>query len=119
MDNEEQTRHPAIGLSRRNFLEITSTALATAGLAALGADAQESQDTRNAEKGHSVDDPAQENRPLLDENPNSNMPPATDHGDIGPVWYSFDLVHKRVQEGVDSIATPGVSGWLGDWITAG
>ena len=27
------------------------------------------------------------------------MPPPTDHGDIGPVWYSFDLVHKRVEEG--------------------
>jgi oxalate decarboxylase len=27
------------------------------------------------------------------------MPPPTDRGDIGPVWYSFDLAHKRVQEG--------------------
>jgi oxalate decarboxylase len=27
------------------------------------------------------------------------MPPPTDHGDIGPIWYSFDLAHKRVQEG--------------------
>jgi len=27
------------------------------------------------------------------------MPPPTDHGDIGPVWYSFDLAHKRVQDG--------------------
>jgi oxalate decarboxylase len=35
----------------------------------------------------------------LDENPNSNFPPPTDHGNIDPVWYSFDLTHKRVQEG--------------------
>jgi oxalate decarboxylase len=99
MGNEEQTRHPANGLSRRNFLEITSTALATAGVAALAANAQELQDTHNAEKGPSLSHPAQENMSLLDENPSSNTPPPTDHGDIGPVWYSVDLVHKRVQEG--------------------
>jgi oxalate decarboxylase len=27
------------------------------------------------------------------------MPPRTDHGDIGPIWYSFDLNHKRVENG--------------------
>ncbi len=37
--------------------------------------------------------------PLLDENPNSNVPAPTDHGNIVPIWYSFDLTHKRVQEG--------------------
>jgi oxalate decarboxylase len=87
------------GVLRRNFLGISPTALATAALVGLAAHAQETQDTRKAEKDASVSDPAQENKPLLEENPNSNMPPATDHGDIGPVWYSFDLVHKRVQEG--------------------
>jgi oxalate decarboxylase len=99
MGDQEQNRLPSTGLSRRNFLEVTSTALATAGLAGLAAHAQETQDTRKAEKDHSSTDPAQENKPLLDENPSSNMPPPTDHGDIGPVWYSFDLVHKRVQQG--------------------
>jgi oxalate decarboxylase len=107
-DNEED-RHPAAGLSRRNFL--TSTALATAGLAGLTANAQQAQDTRAAEKDRSASNPGQENRPLLDENPSSNMPPPTDHGDIGPIWYSFDLVHKRMQEGgwtheVNSIVLP-------------
>jgi oxalate decarboxylase len=88
------------GFSRRMFLEAgPSAALATAALAGLTAHAQETQNTRSAEKDHSVNDPGPENKPLLDENPNSNMPPPTDHGDIGPVWYSFDLVHKRVQEG--------------------
>ena len=37
--------------------------------------------------------------PLLAENPNSNTPPPTDNGDIGPIWYSFDLARKRVEEG--------------------
>jgi oxalate decarboxylase len=79
-------------LSRKGFL-------ASAALVGITAPAQEVQDTRNAEKDISASDPGQENKPLLIENPSSNMPPPTDHGDIGPVWYSFDLVHKRVKGG--------------------
>ena len=60
---------------------------------------QEWASTQAAEKDHSSSDPGQENKPLLDENPDSNMPPPTDHGDMVPLWYSFDLVKKRVQEG--------------------
>jgi oxalate decarboxylase len=86
-------------LSRRSFLGVSSSALATAALAGITAHAQETQDTRKADKDHSASDTGQENEALLAENPSSNMPPPTDHGDIGPVWYSFDLVHKRVQEG--------------------
>src|SRR5579862_8310070 len=99
MSEAEHSNRSANGLSRRNFLEMTSTALATAGVAALVANAQDTQDTRNAEKGPSSSNPAQENMPLISENPSSNTPPPTDHGDIGPVWYSFDLAHKRVQDG--------------------
>ena len=86
-------------LSRRSFLGVGSTALATAALTGITAHAQETQDTRNAEMTYSASDPAQENKALLAQNPSSNMPPPTDSGDIGPVWYSFDLAHKRVQEG--------------------
>src|SRR6201998_4797264 len=85
--------------SRRSFLGVSSAALATAALAGVAANAQEAQDTRKAERDTSVSDPGQEKKPLLEENPSSNMPPPTDHGDIGPIWYSFDLAHKRVQEG--------------------
>lgn len=115
MNNPEVTNHPvtatealqasethktgAEGLSRRGFLGVGSTALATAALGRLTVRAQEQQDTRTAEKDISASNPGQENKPLLDENPSSNMPPPTDRGDIGPVWYSFDLAHKRVQEG--------------------
>jgi oxalate decarboxylase len=99
MGHQQKNECTSLGGSRRKFLGVASTALATTGLVALTANAQEQQDTREAEKDHSFSDPGQENNPLLDENPSSNMPPPTDHGDIGPVWYSFDLVHKRVQEG--------------------
>lgn len=44
-------------------------------------------------------DPGPENTVLLQENPDSNLPPATDHGNPGPLWYSFDLAPKRVQPG--------------------
>ena len=110
MSDQAQGRSSNSGLFRRNFLGVTSTALATAGLTAL-AGAQQAENTRKAETDSSASDPGQENGPLLDENSSSNMPPPTDHGDIGPVWYSFNLVHKRVQEGgwtheVNSIVLP-------------
>ena len=60
---------------------------------------QERPSTRAAEHDHSSSDPGPENEPLLDENPDSNTPPPTDHGDVVPLWYSFDLVKKRVEEG--------------------
>src|SRR4030081_556290 len=85
-------------LSRRKFLRTGSAALAMTALAgaALG---QERPNTQAAEHDHSSSDPGQENKPLLDENPNSNTPPPTDHGDVVPIWYSVDLTKKRMEEG--------------------
>jgi oxalate decarboxylase len=85
--------------SRRNFLGMSSVALATAAFAGLTANAQTKESTQKAEHDHSSSDPGQENKVLLGENPNSNNPPPTDHGDVVPLWYSFDLVKKRVEEG--------------------
>lgn len=99
MNHDDDANPPAEGFSRRNFLSVGSAALATAALTGLTAAAQERDDTRKAESDHASSDPGQENKPLLEENPDSNMPPPTDHGDVGPIWYSFDLVHKRVEEG--------------------
>jgi oxalate decarboxylase len=85
--------------SRRSFLGMSSVALATAAFAGLTANAQDKASTQKAEHDHSASDPGPENKTLLGENPDSNNPPPTDHGDVGPIWYSFDLVKKRVQEG--------------------
>jgi oxalate decarboxylase len=85
--------------SRRNFLGMGSVALATAAFAGLTANAQDKASTQKAEHDHSSSDPGPENKALLAENPNSNNPPPTDHGDVVPIWYSFDLVKKRVEEG--------------------
>jgi oxalate decarboxylase len=86
-------------LSRRKFLSTSSAALAITALAGATARGQERSSTQSAEHDRSSSDPGQENKPLLDENPNSNMPPPTDHGSVVPLWYSFDLVEKRVEEG--------------------
>ena len=85
--------------TRRNFLEHGSAAAAVAALTPFTAYAQQKEDTAKAEGDHSSSDPGPENRSLLAQNPHSNTPPPTDHGDIGPVWYSFDLARKRVEEG--------------------
>ena len=78
---------------------VGSASLASAALASLAVNAQERTDIEKGEHDHSVSNPGPENKPLLDENPNSNFPPPTDSGNLDPVWYSFDLTHKRVQAG--------------------
>jgi oxalate decarboxylase len=85
--------------SRRSFLGMSSIAVAAAALTGVAANAQEKASTQKAEHDHSTSDPGQENKALLSENPDSNTPPPTDHGDVAPLWYSFDLVKKRVEEG--------------------
>src|SRR5467141_4490742 len=87
------------GVSRRSVLGMGSAALAAAALGGLSAHAQTREGTREAEGDHSSSNPGQENKPLLNENPHSNTPPPTDQGDVGPIWYSYDLTHKRIQEG--------------------
>jgi oxalate decarboxylase len=95
--NSQDYRQPNV--SRRDFLSVGSTALATLALSSVTVKAQEPTDTARAESDHSSNDPGPENESLLGLNPNTNTPPPTDHGDIGPVWYSFDLARKRVEEG--------------------
>ena len=99
VSNQEKNMNFAGNPSRRIFLGAGSAALAAAAFVGLGANAQERENIRKAEGDQSSSNPGQENKPLLDENPNTNTPPPTDHGDIGPIWYSFDLARKRVEEG--------------------
>jgi oxalate decarboxylase len=99
MSNERtKPQDDSTAVSRRNMLGLGS-ALATAALTGVAADAQTQANTQKAERDRSASNPGPENRALLNENPNSNTPPPSDHGDVGPIWYSFDLTHKRIQEG--------------------
>jgi oxalate decarboxylase len=98
VSEQDQPNNDVRGFSRRSMFGISST-LATAALAGVAANAQTRANTRTAEHDPSASNPGPENKALLDENPNSNTPPPTDNGDVGPIWYSFDLTHKRIQEG--------------------
>src|SRR5258708_36808315 len=95
----QESRGGTEGLSRRSFLEVGSAGLAGGALASLTTNAQERADTEKADQDHSSSNPGPENKPLLDENPNSNLPPPTDPGHIEPIWYSFDLTTKRDEDG--------------------
>src|SRR5258708_18562061 len=99
MTDEKSAKGLQDGFSRRSVLGMGSAALAAAAFTTFSAHAQTREGTRQAEGDHSSSNPGQENKPLLLQNPNSNMPPPTDNGDVGPIWYSFDLAHKRIQEG--------------------
>src|SRR6267143_5883234 len=99
MNDQKKDTLPQDGVSRRSVLEMGSAAIAAAAFAGLSSHAQTRDGTLQAEHDHSSSNPGQENKPLLNENPNSNTPPPTDNGDVGPVWYSFDLTKKRMEEG--------------------
>ena len=99
MNEQQDNNAGSEGVSRRTFLGVGSASLASAALASLAVNAQERSDAEKASLDHSASNPGPENKPLLDENPNSNLPPPTDYGHIEPIWYSFDLTRKRVQEG--------------------
>jgi oxalate decarboxylase len=56
-------------------------------------------ETYKAERNESASNPGPQNSGLVKLNPSADMPPPTDHGVVEPFWYSFDLTHRRVQEG--------------------
>jgi oxalate decarboxylase len=99
VSNDEQDKMAPGRVSRRNVLGIAST-LAAITFGESTTNGQQAVKAGTAPRvEHSASDPGPENKPLLQQNPNSNAPPPTDHGDVGPIWYSFDLAHKRIQEG--------------------
>jgi oxalate decarboxylase len=101
MDTLEQSaaaaRDGKSPVSRRMF--VGAAALAGAGFLTLGAAAQTRTEELAGRQGSSASDPGPENKSLLGQNPDSNLPPFTDHGNPGPIWFSFDLVPKRLQAG--------------------
>lgn len=84
-------------LSRRVF--AGAAALAGAGFFSASAGAQTRAEQLAGRRGNSPSDPGPENKTLLGENPSANNPPFTDHGNTGPIWFSFDLSPKRMQGG--------------------
>ena len=55
-------------------------------------------ETYKAERNESASNPGPQNRGLVKLNPNSDVPPPTDHGVVEPFWYSFDLTHAAFRK---------------------
>src|SRR5580704_5206028 len=95
--SEKLPANPPPSVSRRLF--VGAAALASAGFIGADASAQTRAEQLAGRRDNSSTDPGPENKTLLGENPSANTPPFTDHGNPGPIWYSFDLVPKRMQGG--------------------
>lgn len=87
------------GVNRRSFLGAAAAALSAGAMFSPIAMAQSREEIRKGTDNHSADNPGPVNRLLQQENSSSNTPPDTDHGDVEPFWYSFELAHRRIQDG--------------------
>lgn len=52
-----------------------------------------------ARQDGSSSNPGPENRLVEEANPNTFLPPTTDHGEVPTFWNSFSSAHRRIQEG--------------------
>lgn len=99
MSEQDDVAVQTLGVNRRSFLGIGAGALAVAALTGVGAEGQSRETMQKGQQDHSASNPGPVNKLVASGNPNSEMPPPTDRGDVNPFWYSFDLAHRRVQEG--------------------
>lgn len=90
-------RKPSIG--RRNVLGAAAAALSAGALGSVKALGQTREQVAKGEANRSATNPGPKNPALQGLNPDSYLPPTTDRGVIEPIWYSFDLVHRRIQDG--------------------
>lgn len=86
-------------MTRRSVLGAAAAAFSACTIAGSVGLAQTRQEVAKGERDHSASNPGPINKALIGENPSSNMPPITDRGVIEPIWYSFELTHRRIQEG--------------------
>lgn len=86
-------------LERRSFLGGAAATLAAGSLAAPFSFAQTKEEIRKGTQNHSVDNPGPVNDEVRRISASSAVPPDTDRGDVPPFWYSFDLSHRRIQDG--------------------
>lgn len=85
-------------LSRRTF--VGTAAMAGASLiSSAGAFGQSRSGAQAGRTDGFASDPGPENKVLLELNPDPNLPPFTDRGNLPPFWYGFDLTPKRLQGG--------------------
>jgi oxalate decarboxylase len=86
-------------LSRRSILGAAAAAIGAGVALPSLMSAQSRTEVRNGEANHSADNPGPVNKALASGNPTSEVSPSTDSGDVDTFWYSFDLAHRRIQDG--------------------
>ena len=86
-------------VTRRSFLGAAAAALSTGVAMAPLALAQSRVEIQKGQQDHSADNPGPINRAVAAQNSSSEISPVTDSGDVSPFWYSFDLSHRRIQDG--------------------
>ena len=91
--------NPDHSIGRRSVLGATAAALSAGALGSVTALGQTREQVAKGERNRSPSNPGPINKMLSGENPSSYLPPTTDRGDVLPIWYSFDLVHRRIQDG--------------------
>jgi oxalate decarboxylase len=85
-------------IDRRHLL-AGSAALVSAILTPGRAEGQDAQKADEAQRHKSATDPGPENKGVRDVNPNTFLPPDTDHGEVQTFWSSFSTAHRRIQPG--------------------
>jgi oxalate decarboxylase len=86
-------------IGRRSVLGATAAAFSAGALGSLTARSQTREQVAKGEGNRSASNPGPKNPALQGLNPDSFTPPSSDRGVIEPIWYSFDLVHRRIQDG--------------------
>lgn len=92
-----------VQFSRRNLLALgaaggAAMAATSAYAASFGDPDRPAQGAINA-RPDALSDPGPQNRALADQFPSSGSPPATDVGDQPQFWSSFNIAHRRIQDG--------------------
>jgi oxalate decarboxylase len=93
----ETNRTYSVG--RRSILGAAAAAISTGAMGLRSIFGQTRAEVLKGEQNHSASNPGPVNKILAGANPSSNLPPITDRGDTAPIWYSFDLTHRRIQDG--------------------
>jgi oxalate decarboxylase len=93
----ETSRTDSVG--RRSILGAAAAAISTGAVGLRSTFGQTRGEVLKGEQNHSASNPGPINKVLAGANPSSNLPPITDRGDTAPIWYSFDLTHRRIQDG--------------------
>jgi len=86
-------------VGRRSVLGAAAAALSAGALGSVRLLGQTREQVAKGEGNRSASNPGPKNPALQGLNPDSYLPPTTDRGVIEPIWYSFDLVHRRIQDG--------------------